>query len=87
MGVGTPFAKRINGPLSPVNPHDFHKTKESDCVLGLSICSEEKPCALHHYWKNRKVNELEFLKNMTLQHLCAKSGEGNSSIEVPEKKK
>lgn len=57
--------------------------KESDCVLGLSICSEQNPCALHHYWKNRLALDLEFLQTRTLQHLC----KGNGPIEVLEVKK
>ena len=56
---------------SIVDAIDDLASKEQDCVLGLGICSEQNPCALHHYWKKHRANELEFLKNMTLHQLCA----------------
>ena len=90
-------AKGLNGgfglALSPeeitlysiLNAIEDLSAKESDCVLGLNICSEQNPCALHHYWIDRRAKELEFLNTMTLQHLCAERGQGKSPIgrELP----
>jgi len=41
------------------------------CVLGLSVCSEEKPCPLHHAWKEIRERLVVMLEQTTLHHLAA----------------
>jgi len=41
-----------------------------DCVLGLEICSEEKPCPLHHTWKEIRERLTEMLEQTTLADLA-----------------
>jgi Rrf2 family protein len=55
---------------SIVDAIDNLSLTQSDCVLGRSMCNEENPCALHHYWKKQNANHLEFLQSVTLQDLC-----------------
>ena len=41
-----------------------------DCVLGLAACSEEKPCPLHHSWKEIRNGVTAMLEKTTLADLA-----------------
>ena len=40
------------------------------CVLGLAVCSEEKPCPLHHTWKEIRERLIAMLEQTTLADLA-----------------
>lgn len=40
--------------------------EQEDCVLGLGLCSEEKPCALHEEWLPLRTAIHNFLEKTTL---------------------
>ncbi len=40
------------------------------CVLGLAVCSEEKPCPLHHSWKSIREGVTAMLEKTTLADLA-----------------
>ncbi len=40
------------------------------CVLGLALCSEEKPCPLHHTWKEIRERLTVMLEQTTLADLA-----------------
>jgi Rrf2 family protein len=46
-----------------------------DCVLGLEICSEEKPCPLHHTWKEIRERLTAMLEQTTLADLARVANE------------
>ncbi len=54
-------------------------TEENDlttsCVLGLSVCSEEKPCPLHHTWKEIRDRLAVMLAQTTLLDLACSAAE------------
>jgi Rrf2 family iron-sulfur cluster assembly transcriptional regulator len=43
------------------------------CVLGLAVCSEEKPCPLHHSWKEIRERLSVMLYETTLADLARAS--------------
>ena len=40
------------------------------CILGFAVCSEKKPCALHHLWSPIKASALAMLKGRTIADLA-----------------
>lgn len=42
----------------------------SDCILGMSHCSEENSCPLHHTWKEMRENMVEMMEKKTLADLA-----------------
>ncbi len=47
------------------------------CVLGLEICSEEKPCPLHHTWKEIRQRLIVMLEQTTLADLARVAAKDN----------
>ncbi len=46
-------------------------SKRADqCVLGLDVCSEETPCALHHEWNPIRATICNLLEKTTLADLA-----------------
>jgi Rrf2 family protein len=43
-----------------------------DCLLGLTNCSSEKPCPLHHLWSIERSNIKSILENANLKELSKK---------------
>jgi Rrf2 family iron-sulfur cluster assembly transcriptional regulator len=42
----------------------------SGCVLGLAVCSEERPCPLHHTWKEIRDKLVIMLEQTMLSDLA-----------------
>lgn len=47
-------------------------TKRDQCVLGLQICSEERPCSLHQRWGPLREAMRRLLEESTLAELAGK---------------
>lgn len=43
----------------------------TDCVLGLSVCSDTNPCPLHHIWLGVKKPLIKALESQTLAELAS----------------
>ncbi len=39
---------------------------KNDCVLGLLACSNESPCALHHWWGRQREQIIDVFENQSL---------------------
>ena len=61
----------------------FVATADSDlttgCVLGLSVCSEERPCPLHHAWKEIREQLIVMLEQTTLHNLAESAARGEKT--------
>jgi len=44
--------------------------RATGCVLGLDVCSEERPCPLHHTWKSIRDGLLAMLEKTMLSDLA-----------------
>ncbi len=44
--------------------------RATGCVLGLDVCSEERPCPLHHTWKGIRDGLVVMLEKTTLSDLA-----------------
>lgn len=53
----------------------------SGCALGLSECSEEHPCPLHHYYKDIRVQILKMLNEESIQQLGKKMEGGKVFVK------
>ena len=53
-------------------------TDSDECVLGLSICSEENPCALHRDWLPLRTAISDLLEKTTLADLVRSVREQSS---------
>ncbi|MCK6601681.1 MAG: Rrf2 family transcriptional regulator [Bacteroidetes bacterium] len=47
------------------------------CALGLSFCSEERPCALHETWKGLRQPIRDFFETTSVQALVAEYRKNN----------
>lgn len=45
----------------------------SECVLGLPGCGNQRPCALHHQWIDRRESIKNMLGSTTLRELADKN--------------
>ncbi len=45
-------------------------SKRPHCILGQSVCSEKKPCALHDKWKQIREDYICFLRESTIADLA-----------------
>ena len=43
---------------------------EEDCVMGLSKCSDDKPCALHEAWRSFRDSAVSRAQKLTLSQLA-----------------
>ncbi|HEX5554171.1 MAG TPA: Rrf2 family transcriptional regulator [Chitinophagaceae bacterium] len=51
------------------------------CVLGLSDCSEEHPCPLHHQYKGIRAQIIAMLEGQNIRQLAARMEDGQSFIK------
>jgi Rrf2 family protein len=49
-----------------------HISRWSGCILGLPVCSDTAPCAIHNRWKVVRNAYLNMLQRTTLAELVAK---------------
>lgn len=50
------------------------------CVLGLKLCSETKPCPMHHQYKLIKPRLITMFESKTIKSLADEIESGNSYI-------
>lgn len=48
------------------------------CVLGLPVCSDERPCALHRDWAPLRAKICDLVEKITLAELIRSAHEGSS---------
>lgn len=56
----------------------LHKFKE--CLLGLSVCSDENPCPIHHKVSPFKEQLIDELTHKTIDDLATEVSEGKTHI-------
>ncbi len=54
----------------------------SNCVLGLRMCSEDKPCPIHHKIYRYKDEFVEDLKQITIEELAKDIQEGRAVLPI-----
>jgi Rrf2 family transcriptional regulator, iron-sulfur cluster assembly transcription factor len=59
--------------------------EENRCVLGLSMCSEDSPCALHFDWVPLRGRILELIDKTTLADLVHSLNERSIPAATPER--
>lgn len=55
------------------------------CVLGLSQCSETKPCPMHSQYKSIKQQLINLFENKTIQYLAEEMTDGITFISNKKK--
>ncbi|TVQ01885.1 MAG: Rrf2 family transcriptional regulator [Balneolaceae bacterium] len=55
----------------------------SECILGLPVCGELKPCPLHGEWSELKDNLRYMMANVTLEDLSMRHGKKPVDQPVP----
>ncbi|HLQ99885.1 MAG TPA: Rrf2 family transcriptional regulator [Sphingobacterium sp.] len=58
--------ENIKRPISDIVLSIDGKALLTGCGLGLKECSEDKPCPLHHYFKDIREQLKEMLDNITI---------------------
>lgn len=41
------------------------------CMMGTAECSDERACPCHHFWKDHRGREVEFLRTATVSDIAA----------------
>lgn len=72
--------------LDTVMVSDIVKTIDSDlvytgCGLGLSVCSEESPCPLHHEFMDIREQLRTMLETTSIYHLAQSLATGNTILK------
>jgi Rrf2 family protein len=49
-----------------------HLSRWSGCILGLPVCSDTAPCAIHERWKTTRAAYLHMLQRTTLAELVTR---------------
>ncbi len=44
---------------------------EDRCMLGMTQCSDERACPVHHFWKEKRSEIVHHLESVTLEDLAA----------------
>lgn len=65
---------RLNDHPKDVSLYDIIVAVDGDkmfdrCIMGLSKCSDDKPCPIHTMWKKLKESMLEEMKSKDLEEL------------------
>jgi len=48
--------------VDPIDP----TSRWEGCILGLRVCGEQRPCAVHHRWRELRDSYLAMLKETTI---------------------
>jgi Rrf2 family protein len=51
------------------------------CILGLSACSEDHPCPLHHHYKGIRCEMKNMLEQQTIQMMARSMEDGKSFVK------
>jgi Rrf2 family iron-sulfur cluster assembly transcriptional regulator len=43
---------------------------QNRCMLGTSVCSDERACPAHRFWVSHRMRQVEFLKQTSLQDVA-----------------
>lgn len=88
-GVGGGF--RLAKPLDRIRIRDIVTPFESplrrdQCPFGLPVCSEQKPCSGHEYYRNVKIAYDKFLDLTTLKDVARTGGDRKAKSTRKRKK-